>query len=94
MISKDEYSLEEIANNYFNRFLLDNEADKAINKYINDYISTVKDEIFTKFTIRNDEVATFFSGKDDFLLMLQKLEPIVREVFPDEELVLEFVPDP
>ena len=94
MISLDEYSLEKIANNYFDRCLLDNEANKTLSEYIKAYSSQVKEEILTIFTIRNEEVATFFVDNDDFILMLQKVEPIVRKFFPDEELVLEFVPDP
>ena len=94
MVLIKDYSLQKISISSFDRFFLENEANKTIKKYFEDYISQVKESMINSFTIRNDEVASFFLENDDFILMLPELEQVIRDFFPDEELILEFVPDP
>lgn len=94
MTSIDEFSVQKITKDYFDRVLIENEINKIIGDYIKEFNSIFKENILNNFTIRNEEVTTFFLDNDDFILLLKNLEPIIREFFQHEELVLEFVPDP
>jgi len=83
----------------FHRIILsrlnNNDNVEITEEFIKDYVYQFYNVVFEPFQIKDfQNVYDFVYKNDDLIDLLRNIKPIVRNYFPNEELVLEYVPDP
>ncbi|MCL2115124.1 MAG: hypothetical protein FWH29_02760 [Methanobrevibacter sp.] len=77
------------------KYQSDDSMEKLTFDYIDSYVYQFYNVVLDYFTIRHlKPIHDFIYKNDDFIVLLREIEPIIRQYFPNEELVLEYVHDP
>lgn len=94
----DSFNNYEFGNNtYTSNFNEDiNNSDKLVLKnYLKEFIRQFQLNILNNYNLINPkEIIKFVLDNDDLIDLFQKINPLIKEYFPNHIYCLEFVPDP